>query len=257
MGTPAPSPSSMCMAATSSISGTRSVHWMWRGCLVRATVKVTSPVPPGDVQNVVALLDGGLAHHAGEPQLVGAEAGDGVEPLVLPRDGREDVAHAFAGKLGGGLKPGGGIDGHGWKLPYVARGSLALGCVRPSASFGPSIGHSPANRGRISLGGAPACYHGTLIEHAPHELGGPMLLCAQYILPVSSEPVIDGAVLVRDGVIRDHREGRAAAPALPRGGDRRSGAGRRHARSGRSAHPPRAVGAARRGQRCALREVAR
>ena len=30
-----------------------------------------------------------------------------------------------------------------------------------------------------------------------------MLLCAQYILPVSSEPIIDGAVLVRDGVIRD------------------------------------------------------
>ena len=29
-----------------------------------------------------------------------------------------------------------------------------------------------------------------------------MLLCAQYILPVSSEPIIDGAVLVRDGVIR-------------------------------------------------------
>lgn len=30
-----------------------------------------------------------------------------------------------------------------------------------------------------------------------------MLLCAQYILPVTSEPIIDGAVLVRDGVIRD------------------------------------------------------
>ena len=30
-----------------------------------------------------------------------------------------------------------------------------------------------------------------------------MLLCAQYILPVSSEPILDGAVLVRDGVIRD------------------------------------------------------
>ena len=30
-----------------------------------------------------------------------------------------------------------------------------------------------------------------------------MLLCAQYILPVTSEPIVDGAVLVRDGVIRD------------------------------------------------------
>ncbi len=30
-----------------------------------------------------------------------------------------------------------------------------------------------------------------------------MLLCAQYILPITSEPFQDGAVLVRDGVIRD------------------------------------------------------
>ena len=30
-----------------------------------------------------------------------------------------------------------------------------------------------------------------------------MLLCAQYILPVTSEPIVDGAVLVRDGIIRD------------------------------------------------------
>ncbi|WP_296013168.1 amidohydrolase family protein [uncultured Adlercreutzia sp.] len=30
-----------------------------------------------------------------------------------------------------------------------------------------------------------------------------MLLCAQYVLPVSSAPITDGAVLVRDGVIRD------------------------------------------------------
>ena len=29
-----------------------------------------------------------------------------------------------------------------------------------------------------------------------------MLLCAQYILPVTSEPIVDGAVLVRDGVSR-------------------------------------------------------
>lgn len=30
-----------------------------------------------------------------------------------------------------------------------------------------------------------------------------MLLCAQYILPITAKPIIDGAVLVRDGVIRD------------------------------------------------------
>lgn len=30
-----------------------------------------------------------------------------------------------------------------------------------------------------------------------------MLLCAQYVLPVTSEPIVDGAVLVRDGAIRD------------------------------------------------------
>lgn len=30
-----------------------------------------------------------------------------------------------------------------------------------------------------------------------------MLLCAQYILPVNSEPFVDGAILVQDGVIRD------------------------------------------------------
>ena len=34
------------MRATSSISSTRSVHWIWRGCFARATVNVTSPVPP-------------------------------------------------------------------------------------------------------------------------------------------------------------------------------------------------------------------
>ena len=33
--------------------------------------------------------------------------------------------------------------------------------------------------------------------------GAAMLLCAQYILPITSEPFQDGAVLVRDGVIRD------------------------------------------------------
>lgn len=30
-----------------------------------------------------------------------------------------------------------------------------------------------------------------------------MLLCAQYVLPITSEPIHNGAVLVRDGVIRD------------------------------------------------------
>lgn len=30
-----------------------------------------------------------------------------------------------------------------------------------------------------------------------------MLICAQYVLPISSDPIRDGAVLVRDGVIRD------------------------------------------------------
>ena len=30
-----------------------------------------------------------------------------------------------------------------------------------------------------------------------------MLLCAQYILPITSEPFQKGAVLVRDNVIRD------------------------------------------------------
>ena len=30
-----------------------------------------------------------------------------------------------------------------------------------------------------------------------------MLICAQYILPVTSEPLRNGAILVRDGVIRD------------------------------------------------------
>ena len=72
---------------------------------------------PRDVQHVVALIDGGLAHHAREPQLVGAGAGEGVEPLVFPGDMREDVAHALAGKLGRGLKPGGGVDGHWCKTP--------------------------------------------------------------------------------------------------------------------------------------------
>ena len=58
-----------------------------------------------------------------------------------------------------------------------------------------------------------------------------MLLCAQYILPVSSEPIIDGAVLVRDGVIRDI--GKAEQLRLRyRGRGRRPGPGRRHARPG-------------------------
>ena len=30
-----------------------------------------------------------------------------------------------------------------------------------------------------------------------------MLLCAQYVLPVTSDPIVGGAVLVRDGRIRD------------------------------------------------------
>lgn len=30
-----------------------------------------------------------------------------------------------------------------------------------------------------------------------------MLLCAKYIVPVSSEPMENGALLVRDGVIAD------------------------------------------------------
>ena len=30
-----------------------------------------------------------------------------------------------------------------------------------------------------------------------------MLLCAQYVLPITSEPFQHGAVLVRDGIIRD------------------------------------------------------
>lgn len=30
-----------------------------------------------------------------------------------------------------------------------------------------------------------------------------MLLCAQYVLPITSEPILNGAVLVRDGAIRD------------------------------------------------------
>ena len=30
-----------------------------------------------------------------------------------------------------------------------------------------------------------------------------MLLCAQYVLPITSEPIHNGAVLVRDGAIRD------------------------------------------------------
>ena len=97
------------------------------------------PGAPGDIQHVVALFDGGLAHHAGEPQLVGAEAGDGVEPLVLARDGREDVAHALARELGRGLEPGGGVDGHGVQLPRIGgrRGpvSHAAGSLRPPGEF--------------------------------------------------------------------------------------------------------------------------
>ena len=34
------------MRATSSISFTRSVHWMWAGRFARATENATSPVPP-------------------------------------------------------------------------------------------------------------------------------------------------------------------------------------------------------------------
>ena len=30
-----------------------------------------------------------------------------------------------------------------------------------------------------------------------------MLLCAEYVLPVTSKPIENGAVLVRDGIIRD------------------------------------------------------
>ena len=48
-----------------------------------------------DIEHVVGLLDGRLFHHALEPQLVGAEARDGVEALVLLRDLREDALHAF------------------------------------------------------------------------------------------------------------------------------------------------------------------
>lgn len=36
-----------------------------------------------------------------------------------------------------------------------------------------------------------------------------MLLCAQYILPITAEPIVDGAVLVRDGAIRDLGHGEA------------------------------------------------
>lgn len=43
-----------------------------------------------------------------------------------------------------------------------------------------------------------------------------MLLCAQYVLPITSEPIHNGAVLVRDGAIRDVGDARHAQVALSR-----------------------------------------
>ena len=49
--------------------------------------------------------------------LIAEDMDEGVEPLVFPGDMGEDVAHALAGKLGRGLEPGGGVDGHRCKTP--------------------------------------------------------------------------------------------------------------------------------------------
>ena len=65
-----------------------------------------------DVQHVGVLVDGRLAHHARQPCLVRAEAGDGVEPLVFFRDGGEDVFHAFGRDVRGRFLAGSGIDAH-------------------------------------------------------------------------------------------------------------------------------------------------
>lgn len=42
-----------------------------------------------------------------------------------------------------------------------------------------------------------------------------MLLCAQYILPITSEPFQKGAVLVRDNVIRDIGTAEMLSCAIP------------------------------------------
>ena len=68
-----------------------------------------------DVQHVVVRADGGLAHHAGEPGLVRAEARHGVEPLVLLRDGREYLLHARGREVRGCFLAGGGVDAHRWR----------------------------------------------------------------------------------------------------------------------------------------------
>ena len=95
-----------------------------------------------DVENVIVCADGSLFHHARQPHLVSAEAGDGVEALVLLRDGGEDVLHAFGRDLGRRFLAGGGIDGHAvLLLAYRARPANPGAFIKLALS-GPFVRHS-------------------------------------------------------------------------------------------------------------------
>ena len=95
-----------------------------------------------DIEHVIVCADGSLLHHARQPRFISAEAGDGVEPLVLLRDGGEDVLYAFGRDLCRRFLAGGGIDGHAvLLLAYRARPANP-GAIIKLALNGPFVRHS-------------------------------------------------------------------------------------------------------------------
>ena len=63
-----------------------------------------------DIQHVMMRLNGGLLGHARQPQLVGAEARDRVEALILLGNGRENALYALARQFSRSLLPRSGVN---------------------------------------------------------------------------------------------------------------------------------------------------
>ena len=95
-----------------------------------------------DIEHVIVCADGSLLHHACQPRFISAEAGDGVEPLVLLRDGGEDVLHAFGRDLCRRFLAGGGIDGHAVLLLAYRTRPANPGAIIKLALNGPFVRHS-------------------------------------------------------------------------------------------------------------------